>query len=106
MPLSADPHIVVLVEGRSDAAAVAALLSAHGLDGEVGIKTFDPASEALLEVERLALVDRSGTHRTFTVTGSRSTSKEIVLSLENVDDRNTAESLVGSAVFVFRGGAG
>ena len=34
MPLSAGPHVVVLVEGRSDAAAVAVLLRAHGLDGE------------------------------------------------------------------------
>jgi hypothetical protein len=38
MPLSAGPHIVVLVEGRSDAAAVAVLLNAHGLDGEGRVK--------------------------------------------------------------------
>jgi len=38
MPLSADPHIVILVEGRSDAAAVAVLLTAHGLDGEGRVK--------------------------------------------------------------------
>ncbi len=34
MPLSADPHVVVLVEGRSDAAALAVLLDARRLDGE------------------------------------------------------------------------
>lgn len=38
MPLGPDPHVVVLVEGRSDAAALAVLLRARGLDGNGRVK--------------------------------------------------------------------
>ena len=75
---------------------------AHGLRGEVAVKTFDPASEVLLEVERIHVRGKDGRTRDLTIAESRSTSKEILLSFDEVPDRTAAEGLVGGTVFVFR----
>ncbi len=75
---------------------------AHGLDGEVGVKTFDPASEALFEVEgvRLRLKDQS--ELDLTVDSIRATGKDLLVAFEGVERRSEAERLVGSTVLVAR----
>lgn len=75
---------------------------AHGLRGEVAIRTFDPASEALDVVERVLLHTRSGEVREVHIEDVRPTPKENIVAIEGVDSRTEAESLVGSKVFVFR----
>ena len=75
---------------------------AHGLKGEVAIRTFDPASEALDIVERVLLHTRSGEQREVWLEAVRPTPKENLVVLEGVDTREAAEALVGAKVFVFR----
>jgi 16S rRNA processing protein RimM len=75
---------------------------AHGTKGEVAVRTFDPASEALDDVERLVLRSKDGKEREFEVTGCRPASKELLLTLDTVDDRPAAEALRGSTVLVYR----
>jgi hypothetical protein len=54
MPLGSVPHVIVLVEGRSDAAAVEVLLRARGLDGDgrVEIVSMDGVTNAARELGR------------------------------------------------------
>ena len=75
---------------------------AHGLRGEVAIRTFDPASEALDVVERVLLHTRSGEEREVYLEAVRPTPKENIVVIEGVESRTAAEALVGAKVFVFR----
>lgn len=75
---------------------------AHGLGGEVAIRTFDPASETLDVVQRLLLRTRSGEERVLRVESVRPTPKEMLVVLEGVEGRTQAEALVGSTVLVYR----
>jgi 16S rRNA processing protein RimM len=75
---------------------------AHGITGELGIRTFDAASDALDGVERVVLRGRDGVEREFAVIGSRPASKEVLLTLASVEGRKAAEGLRGSTVLVYR----
>ena len=75
---------------------------AHGTTGEVGVKTFDPQSEALFEVERLVLKLKDGNSRKAQIESVRATPKDTLLMLKGVRGRLPAEALVGSTVFVYR----
>lgn len=75
---------------------------AHGISGELGIRTFDAASVALDGVERVILRSREGVEREFAVVGSRPASKEVLLTLATVEGRSAAEGLRGSTVLVYR----
>lgn len=75
---------------------------AHGLDGEVGVKTFDPASTALLDVERALLKLRDGSELELRIDSTRETSKDLLVGFEGFEDRTRAGGLVGATVFVFR----
>lgn len=76
---------------------------AHGLNGEVAIRTFDPASEALFEVERVVVQPRSGNEQELTIVEVRSGPKgDLIVSFEDVSGRQRAEHLVGAKVFVRR----
>lgn len=54
MPLGPVPHVVILVEGRSDAAALAVLLRARGLDGDdrVRVVSMDGVTNVARELRR------------------------------------------------------
>jgi 16S rRNA processing protein RimM len=75
---------------------------AHGLDGEVGVKTFDPGSETLFEVERVLLKLKDGSELELTIDSVRSTGKDILVAFDEIEGRAGAERLVGSTVHVFR----
>lgn len=75
----------------------------HGLRGEVVVKTFDPASEVLFQVERIVLRPREGGEaRTLTVEDTRTAGKDILVALAGVSTRESAQQLVGSTLLVFR----
>jgi 16S rRNA processing protein RimM len=75
---------------------------AHGIRGELAIRTFDAASEALDVVERLSVRTRAGEERVLHIEAVRPTPKENIVCLEGVDSREAAEALVGAKVFVYR----
>jgi 16S rRNA processing protein RimM len=75
----------------------------HGLNGEVILKTFDPSSTVLEEVERITLVTRAGETKEFTIgTAGESPGSDLLLTLEGIRKRVDADPLVGSAVHVRR----
>lgn len=76
---------------------------AHGLRGELGVKTFDPTSTALGEVERVQLTTRSGEVKTFALDDLRDAPKgDLLLTLAGVRSREAADALVGSTIAVHR----
>ena len=78
---------------------LAAVIGAHGLKGEVRVKTFTETPDALARYKRLHARDGRG----FTVAQARATkSGEAVVTFAEVLDRNTAESLRGLELFVSR----
>lgn len=75
---------------------------AHGLKGEVAIKTFDPGSTSLLEVSRVLLRLREGGERVVKLSSLRQTPREFLVQLEGVSHRDASEPLVGATVLAFR----
>ncbi|MCI0569682.1 MAG: ribosome maturation factor RimM [Myxococcaceae bacterium] len=75
---------------------------AHGLKGEVGVRTFDPASDTLLEVKRVLVRPRSGPERVLVLESVRPTPKELLVLFEGFARREESEALVGAAVLAFR----
>ena len=78
---------------------IAAVIGAHGLKGEVKVKTFTATPDALARYRTLHAKDG----RIFTITQLRpGKAAEAVATLAEVVDRNTAESLRGMELFVKR----
>lgn len=76
---------------------------AHGLHGEVVLKTFDPQSTVLEEVERLVLVTRKNETKELKVTSvGESPGSDLLISFGGIKHREQAEALTGSAVHVLR----
>jgi 16S rRNA processing protein RimM len=75
---------------------------AHGIQGEVAIRAFDPGSETLDTVERVRVRTRAGEEREMRIESVRPASKEDLVAFEGVETREAAEALVGSTVFVYR----
>jgi len=75
---------------------------AHGLNGELGIRPFDAASETLYGVERIHLKLRDGSERTVKLDSVRDATKDFLVGIVGVNRRAQAEPLVGATVSVFR----
>lgn len=75
---------------------------AHGIQGEIAIRSYDPGSESLDAVERVWVRTRAGEERELRIESVRPTPKENIVAFEGVETREAAEALVGSAVFVYR----
>ncbi len=76
---------------------------AHGLDGQVVVKTFDPASEVLFEIDRLKLKLKGGEEREYAIEEvAEAPGGDLRLNLEGIGSRVLAEKLVGSTVYAFR----
>lgn len=76
---------------------------AHGLKGSLVIKTFDPASTALGEVDRVQLTPKDQAPRVVEVEGLREgPGGDLLLEVKGVNGRNEADALVGSAIAVHR----
>ncbi len=73
--------------------------AAHGIRGEVTLRSFtqDPRNIA----DYGALTDQDG-RRTFNITNLRVTPKAVIAKLAGVDDRNAAERLRNTGLFVKR----
>ncbi len=74
----------------------------HGLAGEVGVRLFDPGSEALDVVERVLVRLEGGAERVLRIESVRETPKDLLVGFEGISDRTGAEPLKGGRVFVFR----
>src|SRR5262249_5836426 len=75
---------------------------AHGIHGELAVRTFDPQSEALTSVRRLILRDRSGQEHPRAIEAVRRTADAFLVKLAGIGTRSAAEALRGSTVLVHR----
>jgi 16S rRNA processing protein RimM len=75
------------------------IAGAHGIRGEVLIKTYTEAPENVGAYGPLS--DESGV-RTFNLKSARAAPKGVVARLQGVDDRNAAEALKGIALYIER----
>jgi 16S rRNA processing protein RimM len=76
---------------------------AHGLKGELLVKTFDPASNVLDEIERVWARLKSGEERELDIESYREgPSGGLLVSLVGVETREAAEALCGSLLSAFR----
>jgi len=73
--------------------------AAHGIRGEVSIRTFTANPEDISAYGPLS--DKAGT-RTFTISGLRLTPKGVVARISGVDDRTGAEKLRNVGLYVKR----
>ncbi len=81
------------------AVLVGVVVGAHGIKGELNVKTFTEAPESLAAYGPVALSDG----RRFTVTRLKRAKGDIVIvNLEGVADRDAAEALKGQRLFVPR----
>jgi len=78
------------------------IAAAHGLQGRVMIRTFDPQSAALGEVRRVSLRLGSGEERELTLAYRRQAGSGWVIGFEQIGTRTAAEGLLGGRVSVFR----
>jgi 16S rRNA processing protein RimM len=72
---------------------------AHGIKGEVLIKSHTAAAEDIASYG--VLTDKSG-QRSFTLTSARATQKGVVARIAGVADRNAAEALKGTELYIPR----
>ncbi len=76
---------------------------AHGLRGEVAVRTFDSGSRALLDVPRVLVRFRGGGEQEYEVDSvGEAPHGDLLLGLVGVETREDAERLVGSELAVFR----
>ncbi len=76
---------------------------AHGLNGEVILKTYDPASTVIEEVDRLVLVTRGEETKEMQIASvGESPGSDLLLTFEGIRSRKEADALTGSGVHVFR----
>lgn len=77
---------------------MAVIGAAHGIKGELRIKTFTGDPLALADYGPLY----TGDGRTFEIAAIRPANEVVVVRLKGVNDRNAAEALTGIALFVDR----
>ncbi len=82
--------------------AIGYVSRAHGTIGEVVVRTFDPASEVLMEVERVWLKRRDGTGSEVAIDEIGQQNKDLRVAFAGVKRREAAEALVGATISVFR----
>jgi 16S rRNA processing protein RimM len=76
---------------------------AHGLNGEVVVRTFDPASSALADVGCVIAKLKDGSQRSLTVLEVREgPGGDLLASFEGLTSRVAADVLRGSGLFVRR----
>jgi 16S rRNA processing protein RimM len=91
--------VTAVAEARENRVLLGRIAGAHGIRGEVLIKTFTAEPEAIGAYGPLS--DKGGA-RTFEIQSVRVTAKGVVTCLKGVADRNAAEALKGVELYVAR----
>jgi 16S rRNA processing protein RimM len=74
----------------------------HALAGELVVKLFNPDSELLAALREVLLRSPSGETKRYAVRSSRGSKEGMLLTLEGVADRDTADALRGHVICVER----
>lgn len=85
---------------ETDLIAVGKIIGAHGIRGELVVKTYTAEARSIAAYG--TLFDESG-EQEFTVAHSRLANKGTILKLNEITTRNDAEGLKGRELFISRG---
>jgi 16S rRNA processing protein RimM len=76
---------------------------AHGIKGELKVRAYSGELQSITRHKELMLVSRKGQiSPVFHVVRARAGNKEVIVSLEEVSDRNHSEELCGMGVLVYK----
>lgn len=76
---------------------------AHGLAGELAVRTFDPSSTALIDVRHVTLAKDDGPAKQYRIVQvGQAAQGDLLVRLAGVKTREAAQALVGSTVSVPR----
>ena len=76
--------------------------AAHGIRGEVRVKSFTAPAEAIADYGPLTAIDRKGAKRVLTVERLRDQGTVLVVKFREIADRNGSETLNGTTLHVDR----
>ena len=77
------------------------ITGAHGIKGWLKIQSFSSPPENILNYPQW-IINNQGEEDFYSIEQGRKQNKKIVVKLENIDDRNTAESLINSKILILR----
>ena len=77
------------------------ITGAHGIKGWLKIQSFSSPPENILNYPSW-IINNQGEEDFYSIEQGRKQNKKIVVKLENIDDRNTAESLINSKILILR----
>lgn len=78
------------------------IVNLHGIRGELRLLPHNPQSDVATAAREIVLIGRDGHRQTRRVRGARRHKRFVLLTLDGVDDANSAETLIGSTVAVPR----
>jgi len=90
------------MEHRQRLIGVGKIHGAFGVRGEVKVESFTDPESALLHYQPWTLRDARGQERTVSGARGRAGSKGLVVTVPGVQDRNAAETLRGTEIFIPR----
>jgi 16S rRNA processing protein RimM len=76
------------------------LARAHGVRGEVRLVPMEAEGDLPERVERVRITAKDGRERLLTLTAVRPTQGALLVCFDGIDDRDAAQALAGSRVFV------
>lgn len=87
---------------REDLYAIGRIQKCFGVKGELVVESMTPKAERFAQLERVLVGDHGGNVRpkTFGIEYVRSRRNDVVVKLEGLDDRTSAEELIGDYLFV------
>jgi 16S rRNA processing protein RimM len=88
------------LNGRDDHILIGRVVGAHGIRGSIKIRSFAESLSVYETQKGLRVVPPGGAMHTMTVQWVRPHGRLLLMKLEAVTDRDQAERLIGSALFV------
>jgi 16S rRNA processing protein RimM len=87
-------HIDLLNVGR--------LLGSHGVRGEIKVNSLTEQKENLLDFPNWVLGPEGGPYKSYTLVSGRSNAKGLIVRLGGVEDREAAQAMSGTDIWVSR----
>jgi 16S rRNA processing protein RimM len=81
---------------------VGKIIGTHGIKGQMKLHSYSGNAESLAAARTVSLKSPTGTLREFTVTGFKANSGKFIIALQDFDDINLVQPLLGSEVCLKR----
>ena len=88
--------------GKNGFVPVGNIVGAHGLKGNIKVHSYAESLSIFEPGSLILLINPEGSEKRYKINWVKPHSRRILLSLEGVDSRNAAETLVGSELYIER----